>query len=401
MKLAARLDRLRSGQSVTAERGVQERLRGLRQPSTSTGPVAASEAALAAALGVVCRDGLLVREDTHALPVSACELRALPETHTVDDADWVYLDTETTGLSGGVGNLAFMIGLARIDSYGRLRVCQFVLGRFAAEAAMLRAMAEWLGPRARLVSYNGKCFDVPLLESRLRLHRIDCRLAEMPHLDLMYTVRRAFRHHWSDCRLQTAERQLLGIERVDDLPGAEAPAAWQAWLSRQQSAPLHGVLLHNLQDVVSLALLHRQLVAVYAGSVPMAMDHATVGRAWIDAGDERRARRVWLQAAPQLDESAALQLAASYRRAGDWQTAESLWLGLFGRGSRAAACELSKYYEHRRRDLPRALRFASCCEPAERTARLIRLEAKLGRHGQLALWQLSSVGEGDEIGSAV
>ena len=401
MTLAARLDRLRTGRAGVGEQGVEERLPGPRRPPDVEHQAQTTEAALAAALGATCRDGLFCRDDVNALPVSACDLGALPEVHTKDDADWIYLDTETTGLSGGVGNIAFMVGVARVDTQGQLQVRQFVLGRFAAEPAMLRAMADWIGPNARLVSYNGRCFDVPLLQSRLCLHRIDCRLAGLPHLDLMYTVRRAFRRHRPDCRLQTAERRLLDIERVDDLPGAEAPAAWQAWLSRRQSAPLNGVLRHNLQDLASLALLHRRLVAVYAGDGPMGMDHATVGRAWFDAGDERRARQVWQQAASRLDESAALQLAVSYRRAGDWATAESLWLVLFERGSRAAACELSKFYEHRRRDLAQALRFAGCCEPTERATRLARLGRKLGRDAQLALWQLSSVGEGDEIGRTI
>ena len=99
MKLAARLDRLRGGQAGTAKCAAQERSDQRRRPSAAAHPMAASEAVLAEVLGATCHDGLLVREDVHALPVSACDLRALPEMHTGDDADWVYLDTETTGLS--------------------------------------------------------------------------------------------------------------------------------------------------------------------------------------------------------------------------------------------------------------------------------------------------------------
>lgn len=402
MRLAARLKRLRPDHALTGEGGASELPGAMRCPSPAdSGASATCEAMLAESLGAACHEGLVYRDDSRPLPATACDLTALPETFSWSDARWVYLDTETTGLSGGVGNLAFMVGVARIGAQGALQVRQFVLGRFAAEPALLHAMLEWIGPDASLVSYNGRCFDVPLLQSRFRLHRIGSGLAELPHLDLMYTVRRAFRRHWPDCRLQTAERRLLGIERVDDLPGAEAPAAWQAWLCQRNCTPLKAVLTHNFQDVASLALLHRRLVAMYAGSGARAMDHATVGRAWIEAGDAQRARQVWERAATKLDETAGLKLAASYRRAGDWSTAESLWLGLFRRGSRAAACELSKLYEHRRHDLPRAVHFARCCVPAERETRLERLMAKLERDAQMALWHCESVGEGDEVGRAV
>lgn len=402
MTLAARLERLRPDHARAGERETRERRCELHRPSSAHDRTSETgEARLAESLGAACHDGLLCRDDSLTVPTAVCDLSALPETCSWGETGWVYLDIETTGLSGGVGNLAFMVGAARIGTSGDLQVRQFVLGRFAAEPALLRAMLEWIGPDASLVSYNGKCFDVPLLQSRIGLHRLGGGLAGLPHLDLMYTVRRAFRRHWPDCRLQTAERRLLGIHRVDDLPGAEAPSAWQAWLCRRDCSPLEAVLQHNLQDVVSLALLHRRLVAAYAGAGPVDMDHATAGRAWIDAGDKQRASRVWEKAAAQLDEAAGLRLAASYRRAGDWVTAASLWRRLFDQGSRAAARELSKYYEHRLHDLPRAMHFADRCVPAERVVRLDRLTAKLGRDAQMALWQGTSVGEGDEVGRAV
>ena len=90
---------------------------------------------------------------------------------------------------------------------------------------MLAGLGDWLGPAPTLVSYNGKGFDVPVLQARTRLHGHRYDWSGPDHMDLLYTVRRAYRRHWPDCRLQTAERRLLAIRRVDDLPGAEAPAA--------------------------------------------------------------------------------------------------------------------------------------------------------------------------------
>jgi hypothetical protein len=201
----------------------------------------------------------------------------------------------------------------------------------------------------------------------------------------MYSVRRAYRDHWPDCRLQTAERRLLDIQRQDDLPGAEAPAAWQSWLRRGVTSQLARVLEHNCQDVVSLALLHRCLVPVYRGSVQTGLNHAAIGRAWREAGQPKLARRVWESAGERLDDKGSLQLAALYRHLGEWSRAEKLWLRLHARGNASAALALSKYYEHRRRDFCKALDFASQCPPAERQMRYSRLKEKMGGSLQLPL----------------
>ena len=182
--------------------------------------------------------GLVVRDLVHPLPERAgasIDRSQLPGVQDAVDPDWVYLDTETTGLSGGVGTLAFMVGVARFQDDASLQVRQYLLADFAAEARMLRDLEDWIGGSAVLVSYNGKCFDLPLLAGRARMHRLASALPSLRHLDLMYAVRRAYRGHWPDCRLQTAERRRLGLQRVDDLPGSAAPAAWQAWLRQGET----------------------------------------------------------------------------------------------------------------------------------------------------------------------
>lgn len=401
MTLAARLDRLRGTAASSDVDGVTERLRRARGLPDLVQTSAADDAALCRALDAQGRDGLLIVERrVDDLPVRT-DAAALPETRHLSDVDWVYLDTETTGLSGGVGNLAFMVGLARHGKDGRLHVCQLLLSRFDAEAAMLRAMVDWIGPRSVVASYNGKCFDAPLLQSRLRLHRVEPMPSMRPHLDLMYPVRNAFRRHWPDCRLQTAERRLLAIRRCNDLPGAEAPAAWQAWLRDHNPRPLLDVLRHNFQDVISLVLLHDCLAGIYRGEHADQADQAAIGRAWRAAGDEIAARRIWRRAGEGLAERGKLWLAASCRRAGDLAAAERIWLQLAARGNTLAACELSKFYEHHRRDLPRALRFAMQCPADQRAVRLARLRRKLGNASQMSLWQMSSAGEGDHVAGAV
>jgi uncharacterized protein YprB with RNaseH-like and TPR domain len=381
MNLGAKLDRLRGTASSTIDRmsGLPRRAAAHR-PARGCGERRAEHLAEQLQARPVA-GGLFLSERTCALrppTPGPVDLTLLPEVCTLSAPDWVYLDTETTGLSGGVGNLAFMVGVARRGPDHTLLVRQYVLAGFAAEAAMLRELVDWIGPEALLVSFNGKCFDMPLLASRLALHRLPDRLSGLAHLDLMYPLRRAYRRRWPDCRLQTAERLRIGLERIDDLPGAEAPAAWRHWLHQGDSGPLARVLEHNRQDVVSLAELHACLVADYGGHGRRGPDHDAIARSWARCGQTARALRVWEQAHDLLDERGLLELADTYRRTNRWQQAEAVWLQLFRRGSRAAALALSKYHEHRRRDPGRAIRFAGHCEGEGRAARLARLQAKCG-----------------------
>ncbi|NID14814.1 ribonuclease H-like domain-containing protein [Luteibacter yeojuensis] len=164
----------------------------------------------------------------------------------------LHFDTETTGLAGGTGTRAFMIGAA--DWYeGALRVRQLYITAMAAESAMLRAFTGWIGTDTVLVSYNGKSYDAPLLATRYRLARLENPLKGLRHVDLLHPMRRRYRGVWENCRMQTAERQLLRVVREDDLPGSEAPRAWLTYLRGGSSANLARVAEHNLQDVRSLS----------------------------------------------------------------------------------------------------------------------------------------------------
>ncbi len=171
----------------------------------------------------------------------------------IDPARLVFIDTETTGLAGGSGTLAFMIGIGRLDG-PVLAVTQYVLTRFAGEAAMLDRLTADIGGEATLVSYNGKSFDLPLLASRYRMSGRTAALDKAPHIDLLHAMRRRHGAQLPDCRLATAESAVLRFERRDDLPGAEAPRAWQQLL-RGDASGMAGVLRHNRDDIVSMAAL--------------------------------------------------------------------------------------------------------------------------------------------------
>lgn len=172
--------------------------------------------------------------------------------------DLLSFDTETTGLSGGTGTRAFMIGASDWSDRG-LRVRQLLITTLAGEAAMLEVFSGWINPGTVLVSYNGKSYDSPLLATRYRLGRKANPLAGLRHLDLLYPVRRRFRGVWENCRLSTVEREWLGVLREDDLPGSEAPRAWLDYLRGHSARNLRRVLEHNDQDLRSLTTLLMRL----------------------------------------------------------------------------------------------------------------------------------------------
>ena len=178
----------------------------------------------------------------------------------IDRRRLLCFDTETTGLAGGVGTRAFMIGVAAWEA-DVLTVRQLYLTAIAGERAMLETFAGWLQPETILVSYNGKSYDAPLLKGRFRLNRVGHRLADLPHIDWLHPTRRVYKGHLPNCKLATIEREVLRIVREDDLPGSEAPAAWLAYLRGQSSTNLARVLDHNRQDVITLMRLGDHLTS--------------------------------------------------------------------------------------------------------------------------------------------
>ena len=215
-----------------------------------------------------------------AAPAAALPLAFAQRGDHVDPRALLFFDTETTGLAGGTGTRAFMIGAADwhhdpLQGDG-LRVRQLLITTLAAEPAMLRTFASWLAPHTVLSSYNGRCYDAPLLKTRYRLAQLPDPIAALDHVDLLFPTRRRYRGTWENCRLATIERQLLRIVRQDDLPGAEAPAAWLSYLRGGAAKNLRRVAAHNHQDVVTLALLLLRLQAVHAVEHPPAgVDAAT------------------------------------------------------------------------------------------------------------------------------
>lgn len=196
----------------------------------------------------------------HSIPNATGTSLVMPwgDAALVSREQVVCFDTETTGLAGGVGAKAFMIGSAQWKG-GSLCIRQWYLNALSGEAAMLRLFSDSLPSSPIFVSYNGRSYDAPLLKCRYRIHRLTHPFDERRHVDLLYPTRRLYRGRWENCRLQTIEQRVLGIVRDDDLPGSEAPRAWLAFLRAQSSRNLARVVTHNQQDLVSLAILLNHL----------------------------------------------------------------------------------------------------------------------------------------------
>ena len=166
----------------------------------------------------------------------------------------LFLDTETSGLAGGTGTFAFLIGVGFVEE-DRFRVTQFLLRNPLGEAAMLEELAILAAGRRDLVTYNGGSFDLPLLETRFALNGVRSPFRDARHLDLLHPARRLFKPRHENARLSTLERELLEVERDDDIPGDRIPQVFFDFLRHGHHPSMESVLAHNRYDIVTLAAL--------------------------------------------------------------------------------------------------------------------------------------------------
>lgn len=330
---------------------------------------------------------------------------------------FLFFDLETTGLCGGAGTYAFVVGCGRFVEDGTFLTNQYVLVNYRDERPMLETVARELGRAGALVSFNGKSFDQPVLETRYLLHRIDWAGAGLPHIDVLHparrfwgnlSVRRAFqarldrgpdlrhaqvtpstsrggraaRQDESSCSLVSLEAQVLGARRIGDVPGFEIPRRYFGFVRSGDARPLAAVLEHNRLDLLSLAGLTARLLQLMAegpASARDAREALALGRVYSRAGLDARARDAFVRAVAMADHSAsrwaigdsrlvkiaALRaLAVAERRSGRYPAAAACWRQIL----EAPACPpdarrdaneaLAIHHEHRLRDLPAAKEFA-------------------------------------------
>ena len=274
-----------------------------------------------------------------------------PWPNDFDPMDTVFVDTETTGLSGGAGTVAFLIGVGYFEGE-QWRVEQFLMRDYDEESDMLRKLLALLERHRTLVTYNGKCFDSPLLQNRGIMNRIRLPMDAMAHLDLLPMARRLYKRSLPRCSLQAMEQALLGMTRQDDIPGAEIPEVFFAFLRDGDMTRLAQVMRHNQQDITSMVALLGCFAAVARD--PAGQDDPAV-RYSVALLMAPEAREGLLRGVPLA--SAQLTLAEDLKRGGRRLEALAIWETLIGEGKGGFEPyrEAAMYYEHEARDWVRAL----------------------------------------------
>jgi len=279
-------------------------------------------------------------------------------------AEGLFLDTETTGLAGGTGTFAFLIGLGWFEGDDFI-VCQLFARDFPEEAAMLSFLREIAGEKRFLVTFNGRAYDLNLLGTRYILNRLEHPFTAMPHVDLLHPSRRLFGHRLVNSRLTTLEACVLEFERIGDVPGFEIPQRYFDWLRRRDAGLMEDVFEHNRLDIISMAALVKHLSDLLAGEV-LTSAHpsdliAADGPHW-ERGNHDAARRFY-ECACDSRESSVIQdakraLSMMHKQAGNWREAACIWEEMIvsDPGDVFAAQELAKYLEHRVHDFEGAIR---------------------------------------------
>lgn len=334
----------------------------------------------------------------------------------------LFFDLETTGLSGGAGTVAFLVGCGYFDGAG-FHARQYFLAGYEAEHELLVSLAAFAAQFGGLVTFNGRTFDVPLIDTRYLFHRLESPFSAMPHFDMLHPARKLWRRRragaapdgeWPDlamadgtsCALGALEEAILGVRRVDDVPGSEIPSRYFRYLRSGNLEPLNAVFEHNRLDLVSLAaLMGVAMRMVDDGPEEIATPHEALalGQIYDALGRSAQAEACFARAAGLGDvpwraetverdirANALRRLAIRQRREGRYGEAAGAWAGVLDAGgderiTQEARRALAIHHEHRARDLEAARQYAQralACErnPAQADAlrhRLARLERKL------------------------
>ncbi len=317
---------------------------------------------------------------------------------------FAFLDTETSGLSGGTGTYAFLIGVGRFVNR------EFVLRQFfmrdpAEEPALLDRLGEFLASAQVLVTFNGKAFDAPLLVTRYTLHGIPVPFKDFAHLDLLPLARRLWRDRLESRALKYLEENILLAPRtLEEVPGYEIPYLYFDYLRDGDARPLKGVFYHNAMDVVAMAALlshtAKMLEDPFHEGIEHGLDVIALAKLYEDLDQWDTAARLFERGLEKgvSEENFAetvRRLSVLQKRRGDFNEAIRLWEEAAGKGHIYAFVELAKYYEHKQRDVKSALKWTkSAQKQVEKSAlpvyirkhwmeelahRRQRLEAKFGK----------------------
>ncbi len=295
----------------------------------------------------------------------APELFYLCESKNFQWKDLLVIDTETTGLSGGSGNFAFLLGMAEVQPSG-LKLTQIFLPDFVHEPVLLSHLSEKLKSKNLLGSYNGRAFDWPLLETRFLLNK-QRPTAPGEHLDFLFIARRLFKSSISPLSLSNLEGELLKRPRAGDITGELIPQTYFDFLITGNPYPLKRVLAHNLKDLAATAALGLYFSHWIENPEKVAGLEGPLGRFLLKAGNTAKARPLLEKKTKEIrteeDAKAAFELALCYKKEQNWEGACRLWqklteLSIFPSQRLFALRELAMFYEHRKSEYSAALAYA-------------------------------------------
>lgn len=284
---------------------------------------------------------------------------------------FAFLDTETSGLAGGTGTYAFLVGVGKFESDGSnpalmssngrtFRLLQFFMRDPGEEPALLEALADFLAPCSALVTYNGKAFDAPLLSTRYTLHDIPNPFKEYCHVDLLHMARRLWRDRLPSRTLKYVEENVLSAPRTsEEVPGYEIPWLYFNYLRTGNARPLKGVFYHNAMDIVALAALFSHTATLlhdpFDERIQHGLDVIALAKLYEDLNRWDMAARLYERGLEMdLEEedfwNAVHRLSVLQKRRGDLDEAVRWWHQAADQGHIFAHVELAKHYEHRRKD---------------------------------------------------
>lgn len=282
----------------------------------------------------------------------------------IDINKTVFLDTETTGLAGGAGTYIFLVGAGYFER-DQFCVRQYFMRDYNEERALLSALNKLLANFKAVVTYNGKTFDLPLMESRYIMSGMKMSLKDPYHFDLLYPARRLWKRRLESCSLSTVERDILGVIRDDDVPGYLIPEIYFRYLRTKDARAIKQVFKHNLQDIISLvALVSRMcfLVEDPLNNTEYGMDIFSIGKMFDEERKYEQSTHYYTEALKHnLAEEEVLEIlrlaSFAYKRQGKWEEAEEIWKEIIERNPEFIYYpyeELAKYYEHHLRDYQKA-----------------------------------------------
>ncbi|MBN2411874.1 ribonuclease H-like domain-containing protein [candidate division KSB1 bacterium] len=323
----------------------------------------------------------------------------------------LFIDTETTGLAGGTGTYAFLVGVGFFAD-SEFVVRQYFMRDYGEEPALLHALSRVLQDKTGLVSYNGKSYDIPVLNTRGIINKDRIPWDAFKHLDLLHASRRLWRKTITPCTLQNIEQNILGFRREGDIPGWEIPALYFDFLRNRDYEPIVPVFKHNVMDILSLVSITVNICRAFSGYENLQQnqyDYFSIIKTFEELGDHSKAVHaceVFLEyeSLPELVQI-LLKNATLLKKMNRMEEAERVWFKVIDRVNRffpEPYTELAKYYEHKLRDINRALEIV---ERAEKRMNIIAelrgglnndIKEQLIYRKQRLVRKLKQTGEGGE-----